>query len=296
VGEPEYATTEVDPALALSHEVALTGLTPGVSYEYHARSADSGGNPSASSPDGTFTTRLDGCLSDADCGDGLFCNGTERCDLGSSLCLPGEPIACAPPQQCDEAADACAGGPEAPPLPIGPGALWHLFQGATEPPSDWTSLDFDDSAWSEGPGGFGYGPDCSELRATTLNSMHGNARSLYVRRTFHVGDPATMGALLLTVDYDAGFVAYLNGVEVARRNLAGAPPLNDATALGAHGCSGANADPHAPEGILLDPALLRAGSNVLAIQGHEDADGKGFTLAVELAGTDVPPAVSAEGD
>ncbi len=287
VGDPEYATTEVDPALVDSHEVRLWGLTPGIAYEYHARSADLSANPSQSSPDQTFTTVL--CGSDAGCDDGLFCNGIERCALDSGLCLPGEPIACTPPQQCDETGDACAQPePEATPLPIVAGMAWHLFQGATEPPSDWNSLDFDDSAWSEGPSGFGYGQDCAALHATTLNAMHGAAPSLYVRRPFHVDDPASVGSLALTVDYDAGFVAYLNGVEVARRNLAGDPPAHDATALGPHGCSGAASDPHAPDVILLDAALLRPGTNVLALQGHEEAGGKAFTLAVELAAGEGP--------
>src|SRR6185436_1663615 len=136
------------------------------------------------------------------------------------------------------------------------------FQGSEEPPSSWTSLDFNDSAWSEGPGGFGYGTDCSDLHATTLNGMHGASPSLYLRRKFHVDAPPLVRSLVLTVDYDAGFVAYLNGVEVARRNLAGAPPLHDATALEPHGCSGAASDAHAPEVILLDPTLLRAGTNL----------------------------------
>ena len=62
-----------------------------------------------------------------------------------------------------------------------------------------------------------------------------------------------------------------------------------------HGCSEATSDPHAPEAILLDPALLHPGTNVLALQGHEDAEGKAFTLAVELAAGDAP-AVPAEGN
>jgi hypothetical protein len=135
--DPAYVTTEVDSALVVSHQVRLSGLTPGISYVYEAKSADLGGNLSMSSPDQTFTTML--CGSDAGCDDGLFCNGTETCDLASGLCLPGEPIVCAAPQQCDELADACASDPQAPPLPIGPGTAWHFFQGAAEPPPDWTS-------------------------------------------------------------------------------------------------------------------------------------------------------------
>jgi hypothetical protein len=59
------------------------------------------------------------CTSDADCNmDGLFCNGTSTCDLGTGACSPfsGNPCS-APTPTCDEANDACIGcqSPGAPP-------------------------------------------------------------------------------------------------------------------------------------------------------------------------------------
>ncbi len=44
------------------------------------------------------------CTADAECDDGLFCNGAERCLAGA--CTPGEDPC--PGQGCDEAADACS--------------------------------------------------------------------------------------------------------------------------------------------------------------------------------------------
>ena len=44
-----------------------------------------------------------GCLSDEACDDGLFCNGTETCDLGTGACEPGAPpwtMACRAPSTC----------------------------------------------------------------------------------------------------------------------------------------------------------------------------------------------------
>ena len=55
-GNPTYQQTPVDPALVTNHSMSLEGLQGGTSYEYHVRSADSLGNASISSPDGTFTT------------------------------------------------------------------------------------------------------------------------------------------------------------------------------------------------------------------------------------------------
>jgi len=44
------------------------------------------------------------CTSDAECGDGKFCNGIEKCDAG--LCKPGE-APCLSGQECDEEKDTC---------------------------------------------------------------------------------------------------------------------------------------------------------------------------------------------
>lgn len=44
---------------------------------------------------------------------------------------------------------------------------------------------------------------------------------LYARHAFTVADPAVLASLQLRMKYDDGFVAYLNGAEVARRNLTG---------------------------------------------------------------------------
>jgi hypothetical protein len=52
------------------------------------------------------------CLSDGECNNGLFCDGTERCNPGGagahpqSGCVPGMP-ACAAGQTCDEIRDTC---------------------------------------------------------------------------------------------------------------------------------------------------------------------------------------------
>ena len=53
----------------------------------------------------------DPCLSDAECDDGLFCNGTESCDPGSGRCTPGAPPDCADANTCT--ADTCDPGLDA---------------------------------------------------------------------------------------------------------------------------------------------------------------------------------------
>ena len=62
--------------------------------------------------------------------------------------------------------------------------------------------------------------------------MNANS-SAYIRVPFSVPNLAAVDQLLLDMQYDAGFVAYLNGQEVARRNAptaAGVPPAFNAAA------------------------------------------------------------------
>ena len=47
------------------------------------------------------------CSVNADCDDGLFCNGAETCDTGSGLCLAGSDPC--PGEGCDESGDVCTG-------------------------------------------------------------------------------------------------------------------------------------------------------------------------------------------
>jgi hypothetical protein len=60
------------------------------------------------------------CSSDAQCDDGLACNGTETCDLGTNLCVAGTPVVCDDGNECT--ADVCVeplGTCSAPPVADG---------------------------------------------------------------------------------------------------------------------------------------------------------------------------------
>ena len=67
------------------------------------------------------------------------------------------------------------------------------------------STDFDDDEWSIGNSGFGYadGDDNTYIAAGTL--------AVYLRKSFTIEDVSEINSLVLDVDYDDGFVAYING-------------------------------------------------------------------------------------
>ncbi len=128
---------------------------------------------------------------------------------------------------------------------------------------DWKSTGFDDRSWPEGPTGLGYG---DEDDATIVDKTV----CLYTRSVFDINNPADINRIVLHIDFDDAFVAYLNGTEVARANIGqvGVPPAFDAypdEPREAEMYQGGE-----PVEFNLDAfqSLLVPGKNVLAIEVH----------------------------
>ena len=127
-------------------------------------------------------------------------------------------------------------------------------------------------------------PPYQELIQTDIEAEMKDINStVYLRIPFTVSDLSAFEKLSLKMKYDDGFVAYINGVEVARRNGPESPIWNSA----------------ATEEHLLDEVLvfeeidissyidqLQEGDNVLAIHGlNVSADDGDFLLIPELEAT-----------
>jgi hypothetical protein len=144
----------------------------------------------------------------------------------------------------------------------------------------WLEPSFDDSLWREGVGPFGFGWANGSNFVTELSApMQNRAISLYVRKTFVVSasDAVAAGTLQLTVNYNDGFIAFINGVEVARRNM-GSPGMfafRDQPAFNVGG---------GVETINLGAAsnYLASGENIICLQGHNQslAGGSGWSFAL----------------
>src|SRR5690606_35770855 len=89
---------------------------------------------------------------------------------------------------------------------------WKYFPGVSDPGATWFSSDYNDDHWQSGSGGFGYGDNDD---GTTLSPV----LSVFLRKRFNITNVAEIERLLLHVDYDDGFIAYLNGTEIARSNM-----------------------------------------------------------------------------
>src|SRR6185436_5221322 len=120
--------------------------------------------------------------------------------------------------------------------------------------------------------------------ATALQSaMLNQNASVYLRVPFEVAPGSVFHQLLLRVRYEDGFVAYLNGREVARRNAPTSPavPAWNSAAAAAR----ANREALGFETIDLGDGLtnLVIGQNILALQGlNESAASQDFLLQTEL--------------
>ena len=120
--------------------------------------------------------------------------------------------------------------------------------------------------WISSQGGFGYGDGDD---GTIIEP----AISVYFRKSFNVLDKNKLSCAILSADYDDGYIAYLNGIEISRSYNLPEPgtfvPFDETTYYD-HEASLYNGG--LPDNIFLDSLLLNNllinGENVLAVQVH----------------------------
>jgi hypothetical protein len=119
------------------------------------------------------------------------------------------------------------------------------------------------------------------LIATDVQTqMMNRASSAYVRLPFNVTNPAALSTLTLRMKYDDGFVAYLNGTEVARRNAPASPQWNS---VATNSQPAASAVAYENFDLTSQLSLLKTNGNVLALHGLNDAtNNTDFLVLAEL--------------
>lgn len=150
-----------------------------------------------------------------------------------------------------------------------PGDTWQYLVPNSQPDISWLQPGYNDSGWNNGPSGIGYGDnDDATIIAPSI--------SLYMRKQFSISTLADIEAVLLDMDYDDGFVAYINGTEIARSLISGTVPGYNQLADGDHeALLYRNMD---PERFEIDKNILLEGANILAIEIHNwDASSSDMT-------------------
>ncbi len=127
--------------------------------------------------------------------------------------------------------------------------------------------------------GFHTNSEYSGMVGTDLTeSMYNVGTSAYIRIPFTVDNPSAVSRLTLRMLYDDAFVAYLNGTEIARRNVTGTPTWDASVPTVNH-----LADDFEEFDISSNTGALTPGSNILAIHGiNRTRRSSGFLIFPEL--------------
>lgn len=168
-----------------------------------------------------------------------------------------------------------------------PEAQWRYLDDGSNQGTAWRLPAFDDSTWALGNAELGYG-DGDEATVVSFGGDPANKPiTTYFRRTFVVPDPTVYTGLTIRLKRDDGAVVYLNGIEVLRSNMpAGA--ISFATPAAGDAVGPAEAAFFA---AAVDPALLVAGSNLLAVEVHQvDPTSADLSFDLELLGDSCPVA------
>ncbi|MCB1094179.1 MAG: lamin tail domain-containing protein [Verrucomicrobiae bacterium] len=169
-----------------------------------------------------------------------------------------------PPQQVDIAYGSGRPSERSTVVAAGAESRWHV-PASPEEVANWDGVDFDDSGWNAALTGVGFQyPELTGEGGDTSDAMIGKNASVFVRVPFVLADAGAVVALSLRMKFEDGFVAYLNGREVARFNAPDVPTWNSSA-------TGSHSDSLAVEFETFDVAdfggALVTGTNVLAIHG-----------------------------
>ncbi len=148
--------------------------------------------------------------------------------------------------------------------------------------TDWTARAFNDASWSLGNSGLGY--DTGDLSYVPLfgATVPPGTVSFYARFAFAVQNATNYSSLTLRVKYDDGFIAYLNGAEVARAN---APANAGHNSVAASGHDDSQALVYQDFDLSSFVSRLAPGTNVLAIHAlNLDSSGDMLILPELQAG------------
>jgi hypothetical protein len=130
---------------------------------------------------------------------------------------------------------------------------------------NWIQPGFDASSWNSGTGGVGFadGDDNTIIPTSSI--------SVFVRKEFTISDLSVIKKVILNMDYDDAFVAYVNGIEVARNGItsSGQPIYNQFGEISHEAKLYQNQYPDQFLFDILDfPATLLQGTNVLCVEVH----------------------------
>jgi len=151
---------------------------------------------------------------------------------------------------------------------ISAGSSWRYLDNGSDQGTAWRASAFNDSGWSNGVAQFGYG-DGDEVTLIRSNRTGGTIiATTYFRKPFVFSNAWAVTNLTLGLLRDDGGIVYLNGTEIFRSNMTNGPVVYSTnwavTAVG-------GADEATFFTTNVSPALLANGTNVLAVEIHQQS-------------------------
>ncbi len=166
---------------------------------------------------------------------------------------------------------------------ISQGDSWRYRRGTNAPQSDWKTVSDAglNASWQTGNGGFGFATDNAGETVncqTILTNMQNQHTTFYIRREFTINGPVDPAArLILRMDWDDGYIAWLDGVFLTNANYTAAPtePAFNAPASSSHESSAGNGTPSpvVNNDLGLAAPRLAPGTHTLAIIGLNASSG-----------------------
>ncbi len=141
---------------------------------------------------------------------------------------------------------------------------WNYTSPTSSLSDSWILKKYDDSNWNINQGGFGFGDDDD-------STILGNVNSVFLRKKFIINDSSSISSLILHIDYDDGFVAFLNGAEIGRKNM-GINPFPDYNAFATKEHEANLKDGGLPEPFSVEKGLILNDTNLLCIQVHNHSN------------------------
>ncbi len=149
------------------------------------------------------------------------------------------------------------------------GDEWQYYVPDNEyPPDTWRETSYTANNWLVGPSGFGYGDNDDN---TEIQSLY----SIYIRKQFAIENIDALTELVLHVDYDDAFIAFINGQVVAMDNLSlvSSDNFNDVNVGGNHEAQMYQSGNPTLFSINPQGIPLFEGENILALQGYNTSQG-----------------------
>ena len=165
-------------------------------------------------------------------------------------------------------------------LPKGGKTEWQYLDDGSDPGKEWSSTDFDSSAWKKGAAPLGYGEDDLGTELSFGEDAEAKHATSYFRTQFTIDEDETLKIeqLGLSLRADDGAVVYINGKEAVRSNMLAGSIETDTFASQAIGGS---QESEFRDSMIPATFLSKSGVNTIAVEVHQ-ADPGSSDLYLDL--------------